>query len=207
MTIDDGPSERAKELIDYLTENGIGAVLFCRGDNLRKRPDAAVYAVKKGFVIGNHSFSHPHFGKLSEDEARKEIEKTDVIIEEIYAKAKEARPAKFFRFPYHETGGTEEATKTNQIVLKKLGYSAPLTPNWVSDVSVGDWHVNESNLREKIEAAEKHLADLKEDAVLDMHDQAKNVELGLFQKTCEAVKARGFGFHGNADIRTLNRKY
>jgi peptidoglycan/xylan/chitin deacetylase (PgdA/CDA1 family) len=206
LTIDDGPSAYATELVDYLSANGIGAVLFCRGDNMKKRPDKVIYAIKHGFIIGNHSFSHPHFGKLSEEEARKEMEETDEIVNALYAKAGETRPAKFFRFPYHETGGTEESKKANQGVLKQLGYSNPLDSahlNWFSDVSVEDWHVDESNVQEKLETAEKYLTGLKENAVLGMHDQDANVRLGLFQKTREAIKGRGFGFYGNSDFKRL----
>ena len=55
LIIDDGPSKDMKKKVDFLVSKKIPAIWFCRGDYLEKRPEAAVYAIKKGHIIGNHS--------------------------------------------------------------------------------------------------------------------------------------------------------
>ena len=69
LTIDDSPSPHTDEMIDYLAENNIPALLFCRGDFLEANPEPILRAIEKGFVIGNHSYAHQPFGTLSHEDA------------------------------------------------------------------------------------------------------------------------------------------
>ncbi len=104
LTIDDGPSKHMKEKVDYLISKNIPAIWFCLGTLIEKNPDPVVYAIKKGFIIGNHSYSHKYFSNIPIEEAKKEIRKADKIIDELYEKTKVKRPAKLFRFPYGDKG-------------------------------------------------------------------------------------------------------
>lgn len=136
LTIDDSPSENMKEKVEFLMSKKIPAIWFCRGDFLEKRPEPVIFAIKNGFVIGNHSYSHPHFSEIPLKQCLEEIEKTDKIIEEIYKKTRVKRPGKVFRFPYGDKGGGDDTEKgwpenrkdfiqTLQDFLKKLGYTQP----------------------------------------------------------------------------------
>lgn len=138
LTIDDGPSVHMKRKVDFLSKKKIPAIWFCRGDFLEERPSLAIYAIKKGFVISSHAYSHSHFSSLSLKECFHEIRKTDRIIEQLYKKAGVKRPAKFFRFPYGDKGGLKydevfepyggkgKARKEKlQSFLGKLGYTQP----------------------------------------------------------------------------------
>lgn len=104
LTIDDSPSAHTGELTDALVARGVPAILFCRGDRLKKNPEAVVDAIKKGFVIGNHAWSHTRFSAMSLEDGIKEIKKTDKLIDNAYRKAGVARPAKYFRFPHMDRG-------------------------------------------------------------------------------------------------------
>lgn len=128
LTIDDAPSVDMKEKVDFLVSKGIPAVWFCTGSFLEKRPELAIYAIKKGFTIGNHSYSHPHFSDLSLEQCFEEIQKTDRIVDGIYRKACVKRPAKFFRFPFGDKGGKIRKEKI-QAFLKSLGYTQPKFEN------------------------------------------------------------------------------
>ena len=77
-----------------------------------------VAAIREGFVIGNHSYSHPHFSIISVDNAREEITKTDKIIDTLYLQAGRQRPAKWFRFPYGDTGDNSNGKIFNWISLR-----------------------------------------------------------------------------------------
>ena len=55
LTIDDIASKNTPAIVDYLNEKGICAILFAIGQNIEKYYDEAIYAVKNGMIIGNHS--------------------------------------------------------------------------------------------------------------------------------------------------------
>lgn len=105
LTIDDSPTPHTYALCDFLTERDIPALLFIRGDMVSTYGiDALVNAVKNGFVLGNHSMTHRPFGELSVEDCIIEIERTELIINDIYQKAEIKRPPKYFRFPYLDRG-------------------------------------------------------------------------------------------------------
>ena len=139
LTIDDAPSADFRKKVDFLSEKNIPAILFCRGDFLEKREEDAIYAIRKGFVIANHSYSHQRFSEIALEEAFKQINETDKIIERLYSEAKIKRPSKIFRFPYGDKGG-ENRLKIQQF-LRESGYRQPLFEN----ISY-EWF-NNSNLR------------------------------------------------------------
>ena len=72
---------------------------------MQQHEDALRAAVELGFLLGNHSFSHPHFSDLSVEECKREILQTDELIDHIYQSTGLERPAKYFRFPYFDSGG------------------------------------------------------------------------------------------------------
>src|SRR5579871_1315436 len=104
LTIDDAPSSTMIKEVDYLNSHNIQALWFCVGKNLELYKDEAIYALQKGHILGNHSYSHPHFSEITVEEGYKEIQQTDEIINKIYTLAGIKRPGKFFRFPHSDTG-------------------------------------------------------------------------------------------------------
>ena len=127
LTIDDAPSKDFKRKVDYLFSKNVPAIFFCIGELMRKRPKVIIYAIKKGFIIGNHSYNHPNFSKLTLIESFEQIKETDDIIEKLYKKAGIKRPIKIFRFPYLKKGGKNK--KAIQRFLKKSGYKQPKFEN------------------------------------------------------------------------------
>lgn len=132
LTIDDITSNNTKAIIDYLCENGIQAVLFAWGERVEKNYEAAVYALKNGMIIGNHSYSHPHFSELSFEEGIAEIEKCEEILNKLYADAGVERKYRPFRFPYGDKGGDNK--DAYQEYFKAHGFSKlddrDITVNW-----------------------------------------------------------------------------
>jgi len=114
LTIDDSPSKYLKEKVNFLYEKNIPAIFFSRGDLLEKYSEDALYAIKKGFIIGNHAYSHRPFSSLSLKECKKEIRKTDEIIDKLYMKTKVKIPMKLFRFP----GGDKGIPKLSYPILR-----------------------------------------------------------------------------------------
>jgi len=125
LTFDDGPSENFSKLLNFLLKNKYKAIFFCEGKNLEKKihEKDLIKAIKLGYLIGNHSYSHPNFSTISSRKGREEILKTDKIISELYKKAKIKQKIKLFRFPFFNEGGINFFKY--QKFLKKLGYKNP----------------------------------------------------------------------------------
>ncbi|MFH1522047.1 MAG: polysaccharide deacetylase family protein [archaeon] len=213
LTIDDAPSVNLKEKIDFLLKKKIPAILFCEGRHIiNNGKDDVIYAVKKGFVIGNHSFGHPHFSELELDKCLDEIKRTDEIIEEIYSIAKIERPIKIFRFPYGDRGG--ENKEKIQDYLRSLGYEQPkfkgITYPWYSsegydkdvdvfwtfdnrDYQIGEGEYKENTLQDilkLIDESEKLKSD-SNDIILS-HDHERSHK--HFKILIEAIQNKGINF-------------
>lgn len=104
LTIDDSPSERMDDLVGYLEGKGIPAIFYCRGDKLEENPMAAVRAVQKGFVLGNHAFSHQRASQHDADWVIGEIKQCEFLLERIYKEARVAKTHQYFRFPQLDRG-------------------------------------------------------------------------------------------------------
>ena len=140
LTIDDSPSSDWQEKLDFLVEKNIQTLWFCTGENLEKHPAFVAEAIAVVHVIGNHSFSHPDFSLISEEQARQEIGQTESIITELVGDVPNPR---WFRFPYGRRGDTDE-TKSEperaekrqalQSMLRDYGYGVPELPGVTYEV-------------------------------------------------------------------------
>jgi peptidoglycan-N-acetylglucosamine deacetylase len=127
LTVDDGPRQDFIKKVDYLNQKGIRAIWFCMGIDLERSPEEAVYAIRNGHLIGNHSYDHPKFSSITLEEARDQITRTEAIIESIYASAGVPRTMKVFRFPYLDNGRerSPEHVEAIQALLRELGFEQP----------------------------------------------------------------------------------
>jgi len=155
MTIDDGPSLDFLDKLNLLDENHIPAVWFCQGNYLEQRPDMAIDAIRRGHVIGNHSYSHPSFEAISIDQGYAEIRATEAIIAELYSRAGVPQKHHYFRFPYSNKGDGNrsgqaiapekvEKRQAFQAYLRQRGYEPPPIdyrpyPELKDDVNDLDW--------------------------------------------------------------------
>ncbi|GMK45826.1 hypothetical protein PghCCS26_29540 [Paenibacillus glycanilyticus] len=81
LTFDDGPDETFTPLVlDELKKAGVKATFFVVGNRIEANPDIFQRMVSEGHAIGNHSYSHPNYLKLPDEQFRNEIEKTDRLI-------------------------------------------------------------------------------------------------------------------------------
>lgn len=108
LTIDDIASKNTRAFVDYLCEKGITAIMFAWGQKVEENYENALYCLQKGMIVGNHSYSHPFFSKLTMEEAIEEIEKNEKILDKLYQDASVERKYRPFRFPYGDKGGTNK---------------------------------------------------------------------------------------------------
>jgi peptidoglycan/xylan/chitin deacetylase (PgdA/CDA1 family) len=81
MTFDDGPHDKlTPKLLDLLKAHHIKATFFVIGENAAAHPEIVQRAAREGHEIGNHSWSHPNLGKMSDEAARSQLQKTDDVI-------------------------------------------------------------------------------------------------------------------------------
>jgi peptidoglycan-N-acetylglucosamine deacetylase len=141
LTIDDSPSPDFMNKLDFLDAHGISAVWFCQGNYMEQRPQMIIDALLRGHIIGNHSYSHPHFSEISLDQAFAEIRATDAVLDELYQRSGIERLHRFFRFPYGDKGDGRDTSpfemmdsagqarhRAIQDYLRKLGYTPANLP-------------------------------------------------------------------------------
>src|SRR5205807_7171098 len=125
MTFDDGPSATlTPKLLDLLAAHHIKATFFVIGENVAEHPEIVARAAREGHEIGNHSWSHPNFGKMSDESIRRQLQQTDDAI-----KSATGRRPTLMRPPYGST-----TTRQNRWIHAESGYNATL---W--EVDPNDW--------------------------------------------------------------------
>ncbi|HBU82932.1 polysaccharide deacetylase family protein [Paenibacillus sp. UMB7766-LJ446] len=81
LTFDDVPDPRfTPQVLDILKKYKVRATFFIVGHRAEKHPDLVKRMVKEGHIVGNHSYNHPQFSKLSMNAFRKQILHTGDII-------------------------------------------------------------------------------------------------------------------------------
>ncbi len=155
LTIDDFPTRNSKELLDYLHRLMLPAILFCVGDQLEGNLELSACAVKMGFVLGNHSYSHKRFSELSINEIRDELHRTESLIDKAYRRAGVKRGHKLFRFPYGDkgagyallgTGHRSSHEEEIQKLLRDLGFCQPVYNSRLPDTYINSRFLNEADV-------------------------------------------------------------
>lgn len=114
LTFDDGPSPNTPQLLDSLAEYGIPATFFLLGRQAERFPDLVRRTLAEGHEVGNHSYSHPNFRRISPARRLEELRRTDDILRKLGA------APRFFRPPY---GAFEESTEQ---IAEGLGLTVAL---------------------------------------------------------------------------------
>lgn len=125
MTFDDGPHKTlTPKLLDILKNRNVSATFYVIGSQVTAHPDIARRIVAEGHEIANHSWTHPSFFKLSTEAVRRELKRTENIIQEVTGvKATSYRP------PF---GAITTAQK--KWIYEEFGY-----PTIMWDVDPMDW--------------------------------------------------------------------
>jgi peptidoglycan/xylan/chitin deacetylase (PgdA/CDA1 family) len=97
LTFDDGPwPGNTERVLKALAENCTKALFFPIGKHAGWHPEILKEVVKAGHTVGSHTWSHKDLSKLSDEEAKAEIEKGIAAVS-IALGNKPVGP--FFRFP------------------------------------------------------------------------------------------------------------
>ncbi|EMQ96240.1 Polysaccharide deacetylase [Xanthomarina gelatinilytica] len=82
LTFDDGPTPLITNwTLDMLDEYQAKATFFCIGNNIEKHPDIFQEILKRGHVVGNHSYNHPTGWKTTTEAYVENVKRTQDIID------------------------------------------------------------------------------------------------------------------------------
>lgn len=110
ITIDDIPGSGNEKLLDALQKHHVPVTGFV----IRKRAeDPAILkeGTKRGFDLGNHSYSHADFNGLSIEQIKSEI-----------VQGEPGNTVKYFRFPFNHASDTKEKHDAIAAFLAQRGY-------------------------------------------------------------------------------------
>jgi peptidoglycan-N-acetylglucosamine deacetylase len=174
MTFDDGPSATlTPKLLDLLAERHIKVTFFVIGENVAEHPEIVARAAREGHEIGNHSWSHPNFAKMSQESVRSQLQRTDDAIKN----ATGQRPT-LMRPPY---GSLTEREK--RWIHDEFGYQIIL---W--EVDPYDWkRPGPAVVRNRI------LKETRPGSIVLSHDIHPGT-IEAMPSTLDALEAKGFKF-------------
>lgn len=185
MTFDDGPEPKlTPKLLDLLKAKGIKATFFVVGQNAADYPDVLKRAISEGHEIGNHSWSHPNFAKMSDGAVTNELQKThDAILQATGVKPTLLRP------PYGSITKRER-----EWIHDRFGYKIIL---W--DVDPLDWkYRNPAHVESEILKQTRH------GSIILSHDiHATTVE--AMPATFDALLAKGYKFVTVSELLALEK--
>jgi peptidoglycan-N-acetylglucosamine deacetylase len=135
LTIDDGPADPyTAQILDELKTLHVPATFFLIGQNAERYPGLVKRIWAEGHEIGNHTFTHPNIGVISEQEARLQLNATRRVFESILH-----RSTLLFRPPYNADAEPTADFEVKPIVLASgLNYITVL-----EFIDTQDWNTAE----------------------------------------------------------------
>ena len=147
LTFDDGPEPGVTERIVSLLKNAGGrATFFIMGNRVEIYADILKSSFDAGCEIGNHSFSHPDFLTLTDEQIEYEIEHTSSLVESVTGSS-----TYLVRLPY---------ASANDNVRSKVRH--PII-NW--NIDTEDWLHRDANY-----VAQHILERIEDGDIVIMHD-------------------------------------
>ena len=174
MTFDDGPSAAlTPKLLDILAAHHIKATFFVLGEMVAEHPEILARAAREGHEIASHSWSHPNLAKMSQENVRSQLQRTDDAIKSAIGKS-----PTLFRPPY---GSITEREK--RWIHDEFGYDIIL---W--DVDPLDWkRPGPAVVRNRI------LKETRPGSIVLSHDIHPGT-IDAMPSTFDELEAKGFKF-------------
>jgi peptidoglycan-N-acetylglucosamine deacetylase len=173
LTFDDGPhGDRSGEILELLQKHDCCASFFLTGSRAEAQPEIVGEMVKRGHLIGNHSYSHSNFFPLfRSSRIRKELENTQHILKDAGAGA-----VRFFRPPF--------------------GVSNPNVARGVkaSGMEVAGWSIRSFDTRNEAagKVVQRILRKMGGGDVILLHETSENI-LEILELLLPAIQKAGLG--------------
>lgn len=178
MTFDDGPNpEFTVQVLDLLKKYDVKATFFMVGSYIERYPELAKRISEDGHYLGNHSYSHPDYSKLSDQEILSEIDQTQQIIKQVTGKE-----CQYYRMPYGAGG-------------KRVYQLLPNLTSITWNTDTGDWYLTEPTA-----IFEQIMSQLSDDMIVLLHDTNQN-SVDVLAKLLPELKERGYVFVGPTEVK------
>lgn len=177
LTFDDGSDgKNVAKILQILTTNKIKATFFITGKAAENHPQKIKDIVAQGHEIGNHSYSHPDFSKLSAAQIKTELDKTEAAVKK--AAGKSTKP--YFRAPFGSVNDATLQAVGNQGYTKTIG--------WTIDTI--DWKgISSSEITSKV------INNATPGMIVLMHaGEGATGTPGALQNMINQLKAKGYTF-------------
>src|SRR5690625_1733263 len=146
LTIDDAPDGHALEMAETLQALDANAIFFVNGHFLEsdEQKETIKEIFNMGFMIGNHTYSHPDLTELSVDEQKEEIVRVNDMVKEITGEYPQ-----FFRAPFgNNTDYSKRLVKKEGMVFMNWTYGYDWEPGYQTKESITDIMINTEYLRD-----------------------------------------------------------
>ncbi|WP_074034109.1 LysM peptidoglycan-binding domain-containing protein [Exiguobacterium sp. AT1b] len=177
LTFDDGADgANTNKILDILAKNNVKATFFLTGSGANNHPQYIKNIAAKGHQLGNHSYTHPDFTKLTATQMKSELDRTEALIKSLTGKT--TKP--LFRAPF----GAVNSTVLNGVGAAGYGY----TIQW--NIDTIDWKgLTASQINTKVQT------NIKPGSIVLMHTGAGAPGTPLALPTMiSQLKAKGYQF-------------
>jgi peptidoglycan/xylan/chitin deacetylase (PgdA/CDA1 family) len=184
LTFDAGANADAiPSILTTLRTKNVPATFFLTGQWVRAFPAQANAVAVGGFLVGNHSDTHPEFTTLSDAEVRAQVLNAQRSI--LLANGTETRP--FFRFPFGDVDSRVLG------IINNLGY---VGVRWTVD-SLGWQGTSGGQTVQKV--VDRVLAALQPGEIVLMHvgshpTDGSMLDAAALPQIVDAIRARGYTF-------------
>ncbi|QUP87008.1 LysM peptidoglycan-binding domain-containing protein [Exiguobacterium sp. PFWT01] len=177
LTFDDGADgANTNKILDILAKNNVKATFFLTGSGANNHPQYVKNIAAKGHQLGNHSYTHPDFTKLTATQMKSELDRTEALIKSLTGKT--TKP--IFRAPF----GAVNSTVLSGVGAAGYGY----TIQW--NIDTVDWKgLTASQINTKVQT------NIKPGSIVLMHTGAGAPGTPLALPTMiSQLKAKGYKF-------------
>jgi len=171
LSFDDGPNgDRSMEILKLLSEHDCPSSFFLTGSRVEVQTDLVKEMLKRGHLIGNHSYSHSNFFPLfRSSRIRKELEDTNRILKDAGVGT-----VRFFRPPF--------------------GVSNPNVARGVkaSGMEVAGWSIRSFDTRNEVagKVVQRILKRMSGGDVILLHETSDNI-LEILELLLPAIREAG----------------
>ena len=174
LTIDDGPSDDTRAVLDLFDRHDVKATFFVKGTLVEQHAELAREMLQRGHTLANHSMTHPQavFWCLPPGRVASEIDGCSRALASVTGEA-----PRWFRAPVgHKNFTVHPALKRRQMRL--IGWTARGFDAIVSDAN---------------EIVRRILPHLRPGAIIVLH-QGREHSLRVLEHVIVALKERGYAF-------------
>lgn len=189
LTFDDGSDgTNIDSILSILSTYDVKATFFLTGSGASNHQQKIKNISQYGHDIGNHSYSHPYFTKISPTETKNQLQRTENIIRELTGKT--IKP--LFRPPYGDYNST---------VLQRLG-DAGYTHTIMWTIDTIDWTGNSANA-----IVQRIMAGITPGSIILMHTGAGATgTTSALPTVITRLKAMGYRFTTVSELLNIESK-